>query len=161
MSLSDTKRVELIKIGLKLFRSCHHETIMNIFQFLFLYKGKPLKTIHETTLSEKKPQILTYEAPFLIGMLIETLPGSCKCPHISHSSYHVKFLTLKKMQGESLNQNERRRIWRIESLWIMKTKYSIEQNRRGSSQCSRCQRKNSTEGRYYRTTLLDISMGLH
>lgn len=104
---------------------------MIIFSFSF-YKGKPLKTLCETTLSEKKPQIQIYKAPVLIGMFIEMLPSSCKCPHISHIISCEAVLDPKEDAGESLNQNERRRIWRIESLWIVRTEHSIEWNKRES-----------------------------
>ena len=80
----------------------------------------------------KKTQILIYKAPFLIGMFIEMLPSSCKCPHVSCIISCEAVLDPKEDVGESLNQNERRRIWRIESLWIVKTEHSIEWYKRGS-----------------------------
>lgn len=44
------------------------------------------------------------------------LPSSCKCPHVSHIIPCEAVLDPKEDAAESLNQNERRRIWRIESV---------------------------------------------
>lgn len=125
MSLSDTKRVELIKDWSETVQIMPSWNNNEYFLVSFFIQRETTEDNLWNYSVWKKTQILTYVAPFLIGMLKEMLPDSCKCPHISHSSYHVKFLTLKKMQGESSNQNERR-IWRIESLWITKAKHNIE-----------------------------------
>lgn len=68
-------------------------------------------------------------------MFIEMLQNSCKCPHISHITPCEAVLDPKEDTAESLNQNER--IWRIESMRIVRTecKYKVEQ--KGKFQSSR------------------------
>lgn len=141
--------------------NCSDHTII-IFSFFLHTKGNHWRHSVKLLYLEKKKKNLAYEVPFLRGMFIELLPSSCKCPHISHSSYHVKlFSTPKKTQGESLNQNERRRIWRIESLWIVKTEHGTEWNKRGSLQSDRCWREKSTSGRDYLAAIPTFSVELH
>lgn len=124
------KALSFLKIVLKLFRSYHYDIIMIIFSFFLSTKGNHWR--HSVKLLNlKKTQILIYQAPFLIGIFIEMLPSSCKCPHVSHIISCEAVLDPKEDVGESLNQNERR-TWRIESVWIVKTEHSTEWNKRGS-----------------------------
>lgn len=107
---------------------------MIIFSFFLSTKGNHWR--HSVKLLSLKknpkplPQILLQNVPFLIGMFIEMLPNSCKCPHISHITPREAVLDPKEDAAESLNQNER--LWRIESVWIVRTEHSIKRNKRGS-----------------------------
>lgn len=49
-------------------------------------------------------------------MFVEMLPSSCKCPHVSHIISCEAVLDPEEDAGESLNQNEKKRMWGIESL---------------------------------------------